>query len=134
MINFSKKIVYLLTIIASISLSSCGTPPDKMGDLDLVAWRKDRGGCENTRKGQTEQLNAIKVDLIGMSSNDIIRIFGKPDARQIGERNQEAYIYFLEEGPHCEKVSDPSESLRVVFRFNAIKNLTDFNFQKSMPD
>ena len=69
----------------------------------------------------------------GVSSNDLEDILGKPDIQQLADRNQEYYIYYLEKGPHCEKIKNPSSARTMAFRFSAMGLTTEITFQQGLP-
>ncbi|RXK46831.1 hypothetical protein [Aquirufa rosea] len=126
----------MLRICASFLLLgmmlSCTKQPDLAG-FDLEKFVQDEAGCQDMRKEQVAWLKAHKENLKGVSSNDIEDLFGKPDIQQLADRNQEYYIYFLEKGPHCEKITNPSQSYSMAFRFSAIGLATEITFQNGLP-
>jgi hypothetical protein len=58
---------------------------------------------------------------------------GKPDRQLLAERNQEYYLYFLEEGTHCIKESNESLAKSVAIRFNAVGLASEITFQEGQP-
>lgn len=120
-------------LFATFLFFSC-TGPSSIGNLNLETWRGDRGGCKGERVVLEKDLSELKNELLGKSSNEIGRLFGAPDIHQLGGRNLKIYVYFLEEGPHCEDKKNKSEARRAVFRFNAVSLLTEINFQHVMPE
>jgi hypothetical protein len=123
-----KYSVFRLLILLPILLLGCTKKPDLKG-FDLIAWKADKGGCSNARTNQIVDLKAIKQELKGVSSNDIIALFGAPDIQRLSERNQEYFVYFLEKGPHCGSLKPISDAKSVIFRFSAIKLVTEVTFQ-----
>lgn len=81
------------------------------------------------RAKQVPELKALKRELKGTSANDLTDMFGAPDIHRLSERNQEYYIYFLEEGPHCGSLKPISNAKSVIFRLSAIKIVTEITFQ-----
>ncbi len=126
-------LIPIVLLLVSLFFLSCSAP-SSLGQLNLDTWREDRGACMNKRKGEIGALNAEKAGLLGKSSNEIGRLFGAPDIQQLGSRNLKIYIYFLEEGPHCQDKSQVSDAEKAVFRFNAVSLLTEINFQRTMPE
>lgn len=126
---------FLLAFIIHCSwfVSSCSSPPDQLGTLDLVKWRTDRGGCQGVRASLVDAFKTVRQELKGKSSNEIGQILGRPDSEQLDDRNQKYYIYFLETGPHCQdpKVKTPSRS--VALRISAIGLVTEITFQNGRP-
>lgn len=123
-----KYIVFPLLILLPILLLGCTKKPDLNG-FDLNAWKADKGGCTDVRANQIVRLKALKQELKGVSSNDIVALFGAPDIQRLSERNQEYFVYFLEKGPHCGSLKPISDAKSVIFRFSAIKLVTEITFQ-----
>jgi hypothetical protein len=124
---------FLILFLFSILSVSCSSP-SRVGNLDLEAWRNDRGGCKGEREHLEKDLEAIRNELLGKNSNEIGRMFGAPDIHQLGARNLKVYVYFLESGPHCEDKKLVSQARKAVFRFNAVSLLSEINFQREMPE
>lgn len=116
----------------SFLLVSCTKQPDLNG-FDLTRWRGDRGGCRGQRLAQAEPMKALREELKGVSANDFADLFGRPDINQLADRNQKYYVYFLESGPHCQDVKQPSEARSVAIRFSAIGLATEITFQRGEP-
>ena len=111
---------------------SCTNQPDLTG-FDVESFKKDRGSCGGTREKQIEWLKTHKMTWKGVSSNDLEDILGKPDIQQLADRNQEYYVYFLEKGPHCDKITKSSPALTMAFRFSAMGLTTEITFQQGLP-
>jgi hypothetical protein len=114
-------------------LASCTHKPELNG-LNVALFKKDRGGCNGDRVKQIAWLKSNKMTWKGVSSNDVEDILGKPDIQQLADRNQEYYIYFLESGEHCAKITNTSRSKTMAFRFSAIGLATEITFQNGLPD
>ena len=114
-------------------LVSCTHKPDLNG-LNVALFKMDRGGCNGDRVQQIAWLKTHKMTWKGVSSNDMEDILGKPDIQQLADRNQEYYIYFLERGDHCAKITNPSQAKTMAFRFSAIGLATEITFQNGLPD
>ena len=99
----------------------------------MEAFKKDRGGCAGTREKQIDWLKTHKMTWKGVSSNDLEDILGKPDIQQLADRNQEYYVYFLEEGPHCDNIKNASKARTMAFRFSAMGLTTEITFQQGLP-
>ena len=112
--------------------SSCTHQPDLAG-FDVDAFKGDRGGCAGTREKQIDWLKTHKMTWKGVSSNDLEDILGKPDIQQLADRNQEYYIYYLEKGPQCEAIKNPSKARTMAFRSSAMGLTTEITFQQGLP-
>jgi len=125
-----RQLIFLLICITF--LSSCTKEPDLTG-FDSEAFKKDKGACSGEREKQLNWLKNHKANWKGVSSNHLEDFLGKPDAQQLADRNQEYYIYFLEKGPQCNKISAPSNAQSIAFRFSAIGLATEITFQLGVP-
>jgi hypothetical protein len=122
-----------LSLFFIFFLFSCTHKPDLNG-LNVALFKKDRGGCNGDRLKQIAWLKSNKMTWKGVSSNDMEDILGKPDIQQLADRNQEYYIYFLESGEHCAKITNTSQAKTMAFRFSAIGLATEITFQNGLPD
>ncbi|GAB3931912.1 hypothetical protein [Larkinella terrae] len=113
--------------------SSCSPPPDRIGDLDLLKWRGDRGGCQGIRTAQIDDFKIVRQELKGQSANEVAKILGRPDSEQLDDRNQKFYIYFLEPGAHCQDPKVKTDSRSVALRISAIGLVTEITFQRGRP-
>jgi len=126
---------YSILIVALAAwLSGCTSAPDKLGRLDLVKWRQDRGACDGVRPGLVEDFKVEQASLMGKFADDVGRILGRPDIHQLGSRNQKFYVYFLEKGTQCEDITKASKALKVILRFNAVGLLSEITYQKDLPE
>ncbi len=125
-----RRLIFMFILTAS--LSACTKEPDLTG-FDAEAFRKDKGACSGEREKQLNWLKNHKSNWKGVSSNHLEDILGKPDIQQLADRNQEYYIYFLEKGPHCDKITTPSNAQSIAFRFSAIGLTTEITFQLGVP-
>lgn len=125
------RILTTLTLVLLL-FSACTNQPDLTG-FDVEAFKMDRGGCKETREKQIDWLKTHKMTWKGVSSNDLEDILGKPDIQQLADRNQEYYVYFLEKGPHCEAIKNPSQARTMAFRFSAMGLTTEITFQQGLP-
>jgi len=110
-------------------VTGCSAPPEKLGDLDLVKWRNDRGGCKGERTALEPAFKNEQEKMMGKLADDVGTILGKPDIQQLGGRNQKFYVYFLERGPQCDDIKHKSNARKVVLKFNALGLLSEITFQ-----
>jgi hypothetical protein len=125
------RILTAFALLFLISIS-CTNQPDLTG-FDVESFKKDRGSCGGTREKQIDWLKTHKMTWKGVSSNDLEDILGKPDIQQLADRNQEYYVYFLEKGPHCDKITNQSQARTMAFRFSAMGLTTEITFQQGLP-
>lgn len=125
-----KSKLYCFVALLAIS---CGPPPDRFGQLDVKAWREDRGGCSGKRTALVPAFKAVQQNIKGKSANELGEMLGRPDINQILERNQKYYIYFLAKGPHCDKPGAKSSTPSVAIRMSAIGIATEITYQNGLP-
>ncbi|SKC16563.1 hypothetical protein [Dyadobacter psychrophilus] len=125
-----KKLLLKGSIAAMLfCFFACSTPPDKLGNLDLVKWRGDRGGCNDVRAGLEKDFRSIEKQLKGKFADDIGDLLGRPDIHQLGERNQKYYVYFLSKGEQCSDIKSKSNAPKVILKFNAVGLLSEITYQ-----
>jgi len=121
----------LLLFVALVMLNC--SEPDRLGKLDLVQWRHDRGGCQGVRTTLVNDFKSVREELKGATVNKVGNLLGRPDVEQLDDRNQKYYIYFLEKGPHCQDAKAKSDSRSVALRISAIGLVTEITFQRGRP-
>ncbi|MEI7586169.1 MAG: hypothetical protein WCJ44_26075 [Runella sp.] len=127
--TFYRAGILLCTLHFTFYTFSCSSAPDRIGNLDLVKWRGDRGGCKEIRKTLMGDFRKIESEILGKPIDEIGELFGKPDIHQLGARNQKFYVYFLEKGVHCNDITQKSGAQKVILRFNAVGLLSEITFQ-----
>ncbi len=109
--------------------------PDTLGQLDLKAWRNDRGGCTGIRRGLLPAFQVVKDQFKGIHVNDLGKQLGRPDVNEITDRNQKIYVYYVENGPHCgPDTGVKSGAKSVALRVSAIGLVTEVSTQNGVPD
>jgi hypothetical protein len=127
-----KSIVTTLFIIHfTLSIISCSAP-DKIGTLDLVQWRNDRGGCAGQRIKLLKDFEKSEPELLSKHIDTITKALGRPDIFQLGGRDTKFYVYFFETGTHCQDKSKPSIAKRVTLKFNAIGLLSEIKYNSGI--
>lgn len=121
-----------ISLLVSTLFFSCTKKPNFSG-LAVETFKNDRGGCTGKRAAQLDWFKTHRLELKGVSSNDIEKELGKPDIQQLADRNQEYYIYFLESGTHCQDIKSPSKAQSIAFRFSAMGLATEITFQQGLP-
>lgn len=120
---------YLFFFISFLLTTACSSAPEKIGNLDLVQWRSDRGGCKDVRKGLESEFVKIQEELMGKHIDEVGFMLGRPDIQQLGARDQNFYVYFLEKGVHCTDITQKSAAQKAILRFNAVGLLSEITFQ-----
>ncbi|WP_373330890.1 hypothetical protein [Salmonirosea aquatica] len=123
-----------LAVVLMGWLISCKSAPDKLGRLDLVKWRQDRGACNGVRPTLVKDFKIEQANLMGKFADDVGQILGRPDIHQLGARNQKFYVYFLEKGTQCDDITKKSTASKVILRFNAVGLLSEITYQNDLPE
>lgn len=121
-----------LALCFYISLAGCGSPKQLEG-FDSAAWKSDRMGCQGTRKSMRDQSDAIRLQLRGLSQDEVLDVLGRPDFQRLYERNQKFYVYFVEPGPQCEGKADASQARTLILRLSAIELVTEAYYDTGKP-
>ncbi|MBO0950422.1 hypothetical protein [Fibrella forsythiae] len=127
----SRKSLCLSGLVTLIF--SCAGP-DKLGTLDLKAWRNDRGGCNGVRQTLVSNFMAVRDQFKGLHVNDLGKMLGRPDVNEITDRNGKVYVYYIEKGPHCsENTGAKSGAKSVALRVSSIGLVTEVTTQNGTP-
>lgn len=123
------------TLFSAVLLLVLGCAgPDKLGTLDLKAWRNDRGGCNGVRQGLLAHFMTVRDQFKGIHVNDLGKMLGRPDVNEIMDRNSKIYVYYVEQGPHCgENTGAKSGAKSVALRVNSIGLVTEVSTQNGTP-
>ena len=124
--------VGLLGLWVGMSLAGCNAPTQREG-FDSAAWQADRLGCGGKRQALRASFDTIRLELRGLTQNEVLDVLGKPDFQRLYERNQKFYVYFLEPGAQCEGKADASRARTAVIRFSAIELVTEVYYDNGKP-
>ncbi len=127
------KLLPLLSILITLIASSCGTERIKMPNVNLEAFKADRGGCKEIRTEEIDNLKTEKDSLLGKSENAIIEYLGRYDKQMLDERNTKIFIYYLEKGDQCNNPAIVSDVKTMAVWFNATKLVREITFQQGLP-
>lgn len=117
----------------TLTLFTCNGP-DRLGTLDLKAWRNDRGGCNGVRQGLLANFQQVRDQFKGLHANDLGKMLGRPDVNEITDRNSKIYVYYVETGPHCgENTGAESGAKSVALRVSSIGLVTEVSTQNGTP-
>ena len=123
-----------IPIIAGVALMLGCSGPDKLGTLDLKAWRNDRGGCKGDRQGLLANFLTVSDQFKGIHVNDMGKMLGRPDVNEITDRNGKIYVYYVEQGPHCGTNTGLKSGARsVALRVNSVGMVTEVSTQNGTP-
>lgn len=128
------RLHYIVLICIFFALTSCSGPDtSKFNGFDFEAFRSDRGGCEHKREKLQKPLKNLREQILGLSENEVIELFGRYDFQILDTKNQKVFIYYLEKGPHCDYIQNDSKSMSVAMYFNATSLVKDLTFQNGKP-
>ncbi len=89
--------------------------------LDWEKWRNDPLGCNGSRLAAYENLESILPEIRELNANAIDDLLGSPDEKDLLERSQKEYKYFLSSSD-CE---EGSKEIYLWIRFGAIGNVSE---------
>lgn len=117
--TYFRKIFVLILIAGSFAC----TRTRQFENFNSEQWKSDKGGCKGLRSAMISNLSSIKDELKGFSQKEVVDILGQPDQRELFERNQIYYTYFIDPGVNCEKTG---ENLKIfTIRFSAINRANE---------
>ncbi|MBW3544885.1 MAG: hypothetical protein KY428_04660 [Bacteroidetes bacterium] len=113
-----KVFLYLMPLLAA-----CQSEPAQIPGFEAYVWKRDKFGCGGERKAMADTLLAQRDLLMQLSEQEVTRLLGQPDARELFIRNQKFLIYFIEPGVCCQTAedvvaTDKTEALHI--RLNAL--------------
>lgn len=118
-----------ILIISLISLFSCREKKADLGNFDLQSFKTDRGGCEGKRDKLIEDLKQLRPKMLSLTENQIVDNFGRYDYQILSRRNEKVFVYFLEKGPQCEYIQNPTKARSMVVYFNSVSLVKEVSFQ-----
>ena len=128
--NFRKTLLFCFVV----SFSGCSTieKPD-LGTFDSEIFISDRNACEGKRTTQIEELRGMKDKILGLSEKQIKEGFGRYDYQILDRRSEKIIVFFLEEGPQCKQLQQPSNALVMELHINAVGLVKEVNFRRGNP-
>lgn len=123
-----KNILFLLITIFFLSCSY--SKPVDFPELDAKSFKSDRGGCNGFRASQLELITENKDRFLEINENNIFKTLGRYDYEVLSKQQKKIFVYFLEPGPHCESVQNPTEAESILLYFNSAKLVNQVILQK----
>ncbi|WP_337042955.1 hypothetical protein [Emticicia sp. 17c] len=118
-----------ILIIALIVLGACEKKKADLGTFDLKSFKTDRGGCEGKRDKLIDELKGLRPKIMGLTENQVVENFGRYDYQILSRRNEKVFVYFLEKGPQCEYIQNPTNARSMMLYFNAASLVKEVSFQ-----
>jgi hypothetical protein len=110
------------TVLLAVALNACSySDPLQLPGLDAEAFKDDRGGCNGGRAKQIALVKEHKDAFLGISENEIFKGIGRYDYQVLDRKNEKVFVYFLEPGPQCEQMQNPTQAESLVLYMNAVK-------------
>jgi hypothetical protein len=116
-----------------LGLACSGSSTADLGTIDAGSFRKDRGGCENIRGNMIANLKLNREKLLGLHENEVIKSLGRYDFQILDRKNEKVFIYYLEKGPQCEHIQNPSKATSMALYLNSISLVKEVTFQQGKP-
>lgn len=109
-------------VALALVMNACSySDPLQVPGLDAEAFQNDRGGCNGGRSKQIVLVKEHKDKFLGISENEIFKAIGRYDYQVLDRKNEKVFVYFLEPGPQCEQMQNPTEAESLVLYMNAVK-------------
>lgn len=124
-----KNIFWILLLLASCQSRT----PISIPNFDSESFKQDRGGCKNERIKAFENLQANKNKFLGTFENQIFATLGRYDYQILDKKNEKIFVYFLEKGPHCTQIQNPSQAQCMIIYLNSVSLVKEVVFQKGNP-
>ncbi len=123
-----------LSIILLVVNTSCSTveEPD-LGSFNSELFNSDRNACEEKRTAQIDELRGMKDKILGLSESQIKAGFGRYDYQILDRRSEKIIVFFLEKGPQCEQLQQPSNALVMELHINAVGLVKEVDFRRGNP-
>lgn len=128
-----KKMRNLIVLLFCVALFSCEKKKADLGNFDLKSFKTDRGGCEGKREKLIEELKTIRPKILGLTENQIVDNFGRYDFQILSRRNEKVFVFYLEHGPQCESIQNPTEARSMILYLNASSLVKEVSFQFGSP-
>lgn len=122
-----------ILIITLLALASCQKKKADLGTFDQKTFRTDRGGCEGKREKLIEELKTLRPKILGLTENQVIETLGRYDFQILSRRNEKVFVFYLEKGPHCESIQNPTQARSMILYFNAASLVKEVSFQFGSP-
>ena len=105
-------------LLLSILTTALACSNEKQLDgFDSNAWRSDPNGCQGTRIEMLAQLKERKEEMKSWNSEDVDKVLGTPDSKDLDKRNRLYYQYDI---LGSEKCNTDTTKVYLQIRFNAI--------------
>lgn len=108
----SQRLLY--SFLFTFVILSCSQKPSDIPGFDELIWQADKDGCDGKRLEMRNDLIKVKTHLKGLNGDEVVSILGKPNKKNLVDRNQKYFIYSIS----CSDQNSESSTLSI--RFNAV--------------
>ena len=113
----------LITILGS----SCEKAIN-LGQFDPQIWKVDFNGCDGSRTSQMQHLAKVKKEFYGISESQLLKILGKPNREELGERGKRTYLYFIAPGKQC-LMNESGKAFFLAIDIDALNRVSVFSLK-----
>jgi len=85
-----------LIVVALLFILIACNKEIQLDGFDAEGWKKDLAGCQNFRKTMIHNVKLQKEKLLGLRENQIVKLLGPPDQKDLRKRGQKVFIYFID--------------------------------------
>ena len=101
--------------------AACQSEIPVLEGFEPYVWKRDKYGCSGNRGAMVDTLIAQRDKLLQLREEEIIRLLGQPDARDLYVRNQKFLIYLIAPNKRCTATEEaPVEANALHIRLNAL--------------
>ncbi len=119
--------------VLSLMFWQCTAKQAELNNFNFDDFKSDKAACIGKRTQEIETLMAESKKILGLSEKEVYATFGKYDVQVLSRRNKKVLIFFLEKGPQCQQIQNPSQALTMALEINAIGLVEEVLFQKGLP-
>ncbi len=120
-----------LLVSGFVFLLGCSySKPLEIKGLNAEDFKSDRAGCLGKRAEQLEVIKNNKDSFLGISENVLFKTIGRYDYQVLDKKNEKIFVYFLESGPQCKGIQNPTDATSLVLYLNAVKLVKEAVIQK----
>ena len=124
-----SKLLFSLTHIVCLAgclalLSACRKEIRPLPHFDSAAWKADPNGCKGQRQRVWADFQAYQNELTGRDENDLPSLLGPPDGKNLLERGQKFYVYYVQNPSVCRPAAAGTRHA-ILVRVNATGSVSE---------
>jgi hypothetical protein len=118
-----KNLMCYLSLVLTIALCACNKVVELDG-IDKLKFKQDTFGCNGYRANVKETLEKQLPELKQLSEGEIIDNLGMPDHKDLANRSQKYFKYYILGAPKC---ANGGFSQVLLVRFNSLNRVSEAN-------